>query len=192
MAGAVSLAAVLLASGHGKRFGGDKLFYDYGGKPMVERAFLSVPDGVFTRVCAVSRSEKVLALAGEYGFVPVPNGDLTDDVAVTIRLGIGNLPEGTDGCMFLVCDQPALRRETVAALAAAFFARPDRIWALSFAGKRGNPVIFPSALFGELASLPYDTGGRAVIDRHHELLSLMEAGDGAELDDIDAPPNDGA
>ncbi len=181
----MKLCAVLLASGHGKRFGGDKLFYEYEGAPMAERAFMSIPAEIFDRVYVVSRSERLLALAKSYGFTGVLNGDTTDDVAVTIGLGLENLPEDAGGCMFLVCDQPNLSRNSVSRLALMFRGAPERIWALSAHGKRGNPVIFPSSLFGELRRLPRDTGGRAVIGRHTELLSLLEAEDPKELEDID-------
>jgi molybdenum cofactor cytidylyltransferase len=58
----------------------------------------------------------------------------------------------------------------------AFEEEPERIVSLSSAGTRGNPAVFPRAMFRELTELAQDVGGGAVIRSHPELLRLVEAG----------------
>ena len=178
------IALIFMASGRSKRFGGDKLTYAIDGVPMAERCFRAVPEGLFSPVAVVTRSAAVAELAKRRGFIPVLNPATTDDTAVTIRLGL-ELANGSDGCAFAVCDQPYLTADSYRKLAAAFSARPDRIVALSWRGTRGNPVLFPSALFDELRALPPGGTGRQVIQRHQSLLSTVEVADGRELQDID-------
>ena len=178
------LALIFMASGHSKRFGGDKLLTPIGGVPMAERCFRAVPAGVFDTVAVVTRSGAVAELARNHGSTVIMNPDTADDTAETIRLCV-TAAEGADACVFAVCDQPYLTADSYRALAAAFTARPDCITALAWRGTRGNPVIFPAALFDELQNLPSGETGRFVIARHPELLRLVEAGSAMELRDID-------
>jgi len=173
-----------MASGHSKRFGGDKLLTLIGGAPMAERCFRAVPTGVFDTVSVVTRSGAVADLAGRHGFAAVMNSDPTDDTAETIRLCVA-AAEGADGCVFAVCDQPYLTADSYRALAAAFAAQPDCIAALSWQNRPGNPVLFPAALFDELRGLPPHGTGRQIIARHKPLLRLVEVSDELELCDID-------
>ena len=92
-----------------------------------------------------------------------------------------------DGILFGVCDQPWLTPESVNALLEAFQSHPDRIYSLCYGERRGNPALFPSALFPELLALTGDTGGGQVIRRHKELLHLVSATHPRELFDIDRP-----
>ena len=55
--------------------------------------------------------------------------------------------------MFCVADQPMLTRQTIVRLCGTFLSDTTKIVTLSWNGKRGNPVIFPKALFSELLSL---------------------------------------
>ena len=71
-----------------------------------------------------------------------------------------------DGALFSVCDQPWLTTESIIRLKNAFLESKTALCALSWRGVRGNPVIFPRDLFGELAALTGDTGGGAVIRAH--------------------------
>ena len=92
--------------------------------------------------------------------------------------------EGCGAILFMVADQPMLRRDTVAALVDFFAEEPEKIAALGHGGKRGNPCIFPAAFFPELLALEGDRGGSAVIRRHGESLRLMECAE-EELRDVD-------
>lgn len=101
----------------------------------------------------------------------------------TIALGLTQLRD-LDGVMFLVCDQPLLRRESVAALAGLWRRSPEKIAALGHNGARGNPCVFPAPLYPELLKLTGDHGGSAVIRQHPELLMLLEVPE-RELCDVD-------
>ena len=182
-----TLSCVVLASGRGKRFQGNKLLAPFGGRPMAQTVLERLAGPDFGQVAVVTPYPQVAGLARALGFLAVDNPDGSDDVAVTIRLGLAALEGEPEGCLFSVCDQPLLRRESLERLAAAFRARPDRITALAYQGQRGNPVIFPRSLFGELAALePHQSGG-TVIARHPELLQLVQAEDPRELMDVDFP-----
>ena len=181
----VKLSAVVMASGHSKRFKGDKLTALVDGVPMIEKLFMAIPEDVFDAVAVVSRDEKILDIARSYGYRAVFNDDKTDDTAITIRLGVENISPDSVGCAFFVGDQPWLKGDTITSLAEKFYEDTSRICMLSHNGHKGNPVIFPAALLGELKTLLRNEQGKVVIRRHPELVVFKEVEDANELRDID-------
>lgn len=177
------LGAVVLASGESARFGdSDKLLAPFHGKPLLAHALMALPGDVFIRWLVVTRGAEAAALAKSLGFDVLLHDK--PDVSDTIRLGIARM-RGLDGCLFCVGDQPLLRADTVRRLAAAFAAEPARIVRAAFDGRGGNPVLFPQALFGELAALAAGQSGGAVIRAHRELVLPVQAQYALELEDVD-------
>ncbi len=183
---AVQLGAVLMASGSARRFGENKLLHPVEGIPMIERAMGILPPDMFSKAAVISSYPEILRLAGEKGYIAIENPAPEHGQSVSVRLGTQALAD-MDGILYAVCDQPWLRTESVERLIKAFSAAPDGIWALSWAGRKGNPVIFPKKLFQELLAVTGDRGGGVVIKAHPELLRLAEAGGPEELLDIDSP-----
>ena len=110
------IGCVIMASGLGKRFGGNKLMADFHGRPMVQKA-LDATEGLFSRRVVVTRHESVADLCRKQK-IDVVLHDLPHR-SDTVRLGLEALGE-LDACMFLTGDQPLLRRETVAKLLEIF------------------------------------------------------------------------
>jgi molybdenum cofactor cytidylyltransferase len=177
----MKIACVVMASGNSKRFGQDKLMYPLDGIPICGRLLGALPKKAFTKVIVVAKDKRVKDLAADMGCAPVHNNDTEDDAAVTIRYGIGALPPETDGCLFCVADQPWLSGKSALRIIERFESDPSRIYALSWKGEAGNPVLFPRCLFVSLSTLEKGTSGRAVIARNRCLLTLVEAGEAREL-----------
>ena len=180
------IGAVLLASRVGRRFGGNKLLEPVEGIAMYERAFQALPAGLFQRAAVVSTCPEILQAAARLGYLAIPNPQAAEGQSASLRLGLARLLD-MDGVLFAVCDQPWLRRNSVERLLEEFAGHPDRICALSWQGQRGNPVIFPSALFPALMRLTGDRGGGVVIRNCPQLLRTVEAEDFRELRDVDSP-----
>lgn len=174
---------VIMASGLGKRFGGNKLMADFNGAPMIRYA-LDAVKGLFDRVVVVTRHENVAELCRKQG-VEVVLHDLPyrND---TVRLGLEALGE-LDCCMFLPGDQPLLRRETVAMLLEHWKDNPDNIIRPAFEDSEGSPVLFPSWAFPELKNLPEGKGGGVVIKKHPNEVCRVLISNPFELADADTP-----
>ncbi len=182
--GQLKVGGILLASGFGRRFGGNKLLTQVEGVSLAQRAMETLAAAGLDRVAVASQYPSVLELAPQFRFLPLYNRDAAEGISAGIRLGLTAM-EGMDGVLFSVCDQPWLTPQSVQRLLDAFRAAPQSICALSWQGRRGNPAVFPSALIPALAALTGDTGGGAVIRQHPELLRLVEAHTPQELRDID-------
>ena len=179
----LKIGCVVLAAGNARRFGSNKLKAQVDGASLIRRALDAVPSGLVTVV--VSQYPEILTLAGEYGFEAVLNDQPGLGLSRSVRLGLEKLLD-CDGVLFLVADQPWLKRDSAEALAALWAQNPSRIAAMAHGGVRGNPCLFPARFYPELLELTGDRGGSAVIRRHEDALILLET-DALELADVDTP-----
>ena len=179
----MKIGCVVLAAGNARRFGSNKLKAEVDGESLIRRALETVPNGLVTVV--VSQYPEILALAGEYGFEAVLNDQPGLGLSRSVRLGLEKLLD-CDGILFLVADQPWLKRDSAEALAALWAQNPGKIAAMAHDGVRGNPCLFPARFYPELLELTGDRGGSAVIRRHEDALILLET-DALELADVDTP-----
>ena len=177
------VGCVVMAAGNARRFGENKLAARLEGESLISRTLRSVPASLFSAVVVVTQYPEIMALAGEFGFAARHNPHPDWGISHTIALGLTALRD-CDGVLFLVSDQPLLRRESVAKLVTLWRSQPDKIAALGHGGVRGNPCLFPARFFPELMALTEDRGGSSVIRRHEEDLVLLEA-DASELYDVD-------
>ena len=179
----MKLGCVVMAAGNARRFGENKLAVRFRGKSLIRRTLEAVPQNVFDAVAVVTQYSEIAVLAKEFSFAAIRNEHPDFGISHTIKLGLTELRD-CDGVLFLVSDQPLLRRESVAELVELWKQQPDKIAALGHGGVRGNPCLFPARFFPELLELREDRGGNTVIRRHEEDLILLEV-DGAELYDVD-------
>ena len=193
------VGCVLMASGLAKRFGSNKLLADFGGRPMLCRAFDATDTPLLAARVVVTRSAEVKALC-ENEHIPVIFHALPGRND-TVRLGLNALlaehPE-LSGCMFLPGDQPLLRRQSVEELVRAFSddgqtqKETERgIFRLAYQAKNdpastvGSPVLFGCGYFAALRSLPEGKGGGVLLRRYPEQVRLVFAAEREELMDVD-------
>ena len=179
------LAAILLAAGVGKRFGGDKLLHP-------------LEDGVAIAV----HSARNLIAAGLHVVAVLRPGDFPlsdtleqEDCYVTfcpeaaggmghsLAHGVGQARDA-GGWIVALADMPRVKPSTIASIMAAV-ENGAAIAAPSYRGERGHPVAFGAALKNELLALSGDAGARSVIERHGDALVLIDCDDPGVAIDID-------
>lgn len=179
-----TLGCILMASGEGRRFGGNKLLAPFRGRPLIRWSLSATDTGSFFRRIVVTRQREIAGLCQEAGVgVILHDRPHRND---TVRLGLEGFGDCLpDGCMFCPCDQPLLTRETVEALARAFWERPGDICRLSWRDAPGSPIIFPRAYYAALKRLPQGKGGSYVIRSAAAKVRFVEAASAWELRDVD-------
>lgn len=180
------VGGVLLASGQGRRFGSNKLLTLVEGIPLYRRAMDTLAGAGLDRLAVCSPYEEILTAGERLGFLPLRNDHAAEGIAASVRLGLSAMDD-LDGVLFSVCDQPFLTTKSIIKLLDCFSESKTAVCALSWQGRRGNPVVFPRDLFGELSALTGDVGGGAVLRRHPQRLTLVEACSPRELEDVDVP-----
>ena len=176
-----TMGCVIMASGLGKRFGGNKLMAEFGGQPMIAR-ILAATDDSFDRRVVVTRHEAVAAYCRARNVeVVLHNLPNRND---TVRLGLEAVGE-VDGCLFCPGDQPLLKKETIEALINGWKRESDCIWRPSFEDQPGAPILFPKWAFSELLTLPEGKGGGFLARKYPERVRLHPVRDPYELMDVD-------
>ncbi len=177
------IGCVIMASGLGKRFGGNKLMAEFHGKPMILKALHASRSFSENRV-VVTRHADVATLCQAHG-VSVVLHDLPHR-SDTIRLGLEALGD-VDACVFLPADQPLLRPETVDLLVSRWETNQQSIVRPFCADTPGSPVVFPAWAIPQLRNLPEGKGGGWVMKQHPECVESVSISDPYELMDADTP-----
>ncbi|MDO5335582.1 MAG: nucleotidyltransferase family protein [Coriobacteriia bacterium] len=181
---------VIMASGLGRRFGGNKLMAELEGIPLVQHA-IQATEGLFDQRVLVTRQAEVAQLCQAWSLpVVLHDKPKRND---TVRLGMTALEgclgtatlEGCDTITFVQGDQPLISARTIALLLRQAEQEPDAIWRVRSEGTPGTPVTFPAWTFNELRSLPSGAGGGFIIKAHPEQVRYVEAESPWELFDVD-------
>jgi molybdenum cofactor cytidylyltransferase len=187
---ALRVDAVVLAAGRSSRMGGpNKLMALFGDRPLVRRTAETARASRAGEVVVVTghQAERVSsALLG----LPVRlthNSDYASGLAGSLRAGIRALSAETDGVLIMLGDMPGVTAADLDRLIAAFVkAGGNSIVRATHAGKRGNPVILPKAVFPEVIKLEGDTGARHIVESEGNPVIDVEIGAGASVD-VDTP-----
>lgn len=177
----MKLGCVIMASGEGKRFGGNKMLADIAGKPLILRTIESVPPGF--DVVVSTRWPKVAEICRDAHCACVLHDGTLRSQSVRAGLSWGK-GHGWMGCLFLPGDQPLVSRESFLALRRVFeengCTAPVR---LALNGEPASPVLFPARLFAGLMRLEGKDGGGTLL-RGRDDVELIEAR-AYELWDVD-------
>lgn len=182
------VGCIIMASGLGRRFGGNKLLARLGGKTLLEYA-LEQTGSMGDRRVVVTRHPQIAALCQEQNAECVLHGfpERND----TVRVGVEYLQKKAGpwaGYLFCPADQPLLRRETLETLVLEFSRAGlgESIFRLSCGEKAGAPVLFGQEYGQALQSLPQGTGGSWLARKYPQNVRLVEA-KAQELWDVDTP-----
>jgi molybdenum cofactor cytidylyltransferase len=180
-------AAVILAAGAAKRFGGSKLIMEYDGIPLIRRAALTaLSAGCDPVVIVVRPQDKLLEnVVKDLPIKTVINPEWESGQSSSLRMGLEQLPSDCGSVIFLLADQPFINADLIIKLEERHRERLSDIIAPHVEGKRGNPVLFDRRLFSELQELSGDTGGRALFLKYK--IDWVPWNDPSILVDIDTP-----
>ena len=146
--------------------GRPKLLLELGGKPLLLRAVAAAQASRAEEVIVVigpNRQEMEQALAGTDARL-VDNPDHLTGMASSLRAGLRALGQGVDAAVVMLGDQPFQSPQVIDRLIDTYHATGSLIVVPTYAGRRGNPVLFDRSMFDELARQQGDQGGRDVIE----------------------------
>jgi len=181
----IRIGLVIMASGLGRRFGGNKLMENLGDKPLI-KWIMDSTEGLFDRRIVVTRSEDVKALCDSLSIQCIlhalPNRN------DTVRLGLSEIKEEIDYCFFVPGDQPLISKESITKLIMAVSNNEDNndmIVRTSYGDTACSPMGFHKKYFNELLELPEGKGGNWIAKNYPEKVCAVDVQNEYELWDID-------
>ena len=117
----------------------------------------------------------------------VRNPAYREGLSSSLKAGLSALPDSADGVLIMLGDMPQVGSALLNRLIAAFSPPDGRSICIAVHdGKRGNPVLWSRAYFGEIAEINGDTGARHLLAQHEEQVCEVDA-DAGVLRDVDTP-----
>jgi molybdenum cofactor cytidylyltransferase len=182
------ISAVVLAAGRALRMGEQKLFLPFRGKPVLQWVLETALASKVHEVICVARDLRSvrprIRLVDERLFWLI-NHAADRGQSTSVVAGLWATNPKSQGTLFLVGDQPMIRRELINSLIERFESSSALIIAPTFAGQARNPVLFRRDLFPELLKLTGDRGGRVLLEKYGDRAELIEWHEEAPFIDID-------
>lgn len=177
----MNISCIIMASGHSKRMGKNKLFLEFNNKKIFEYTLDLVKKVNFKEVILVSSYNEILKHGENLGFKGVKNLNSEIGKSSSIHLGVNEVSENLP-MMFFVCDQPLLSLDTVNKLIDAYN-KNNLITYPVINNRRGAPVIFPPEMKEELLSLKNDQGGMLLVkDKNRNEVPIENEEDLVDID----------
>lgn len=177
----MNISCIIMASGHSKRMGKNKLFLEFNNKKIFEYTLDLVKKVNFKEVILVSSYNEILKYGENLGFKGVKNLNSEIGKSSSIHLGVNEVSENLP-MMFFVCDQPLLSLDTVNKLIDAYN-KNNLITYPVINNRRGAPVIFPPEMKEELLSLKNDQGGMLLVkDKNRNEVPIENEEDLVDID----------
>jgi CTP:molybdopterin cytidylyltransferase MocA len=165
----LAIPAIILAAGESRRLGVPKQVIEFQGETLLTRAVRAAREAGARPVLVVlgANADRILAATSMKSAVLVMNLGWEEGIASSIRAGLraaeNHAPEA-EAVLLMTCDQPRIGARHLAALLQTFeSAGGESIVASFYAGTRGIPAVFPSAVFPQLLALEGDTGARRLL-----------------------------
>ena len=170
-------AAVVLAAGAGRRFGGQKLLADLNGTPILQYVLNLVANAELDPVVIVlgADAEALVTRLWWRQELRLVNPAPDDGLSSSVRMGIASLLlSDAERAVVLLGDQPRLTRAQLEVVLGAAVDPARPIVVPRYSGKPGNPVLLERAAWPLAAELQGDTGMAQLFAARPELVRYID------------------
>jgi molybdenum cofactor cytidylyltransferase len=182
------VAGVILAAGMSTRMGTVKQLLMVEGKPLLSQVLINArsADCLTPLIIVLGHEAATIQQRIDFGADRVViAADYRRGQSASLKAGLSAVPEGCDGVLFLLGDQPFICGEIVGKIMARFKRSDADIIIPTYGGKRGNPVLISRNLFGQLVLINSDAGARQLFKAFPDRILEIEVGPRRACLDID-------
>jgi molybdenum cofactor cytidylyltransferase len=181
------LAAVVPAAGLSLRMGREKILLPFGRSTVLETILEALRSAGVSDIAAVVRPDlpRAALLARKAGVAAVENPHPEGEMLLSIRLGLGALPPGSDAVFVWPADHPAVSGATVDLLAS--LADPGRVLLPTYLSRRGHPALVGRDLLADISRIPAGEGLRHLWRARARDVVEVPVDDPGVIQNIDTP-----
>jgi molybdenum cofactor cytidylyltransferase len=185
------IVAVVLSAGESSRMGRPKALLPIEGQTFIEKIVGALKQSGIERIVVVL-GFNAEAMRRQVEHLPVDiivNADYKLGQLSSLHAAIRHLQkaEDCDGILVHLVDHPYIDPQLVRVMVQRFAESKPMIIVPRHQGKRGHPVLFSRALFGELLAAPLDQGAKTVVNAHRAETVEIDTQDVGITLDIDTP-----
>ncbi len=185
----VNVTGVILAAGRSTRFGGaaPKQLHAIDGEPLVRRTARTALASRLRQILVVTghRAAEIEAVLAGLAVEIAENRDFASGQSTSVRRGLDAVAPDADAALFIPCDLPDLDAATLDRILDTYAATGGPIVVPAYRGHRFAPVLFDRALFGDLAAITGDRGGRQLFATHPDAIVELELASSTPVRDLD-------
>ena len=183
------IEGIILAAGESRRMGYPKPLLRIGDQTFIARIVETMLEVVPRLVIVVgAHRERVrAAIPRDERIAIVENPDYSRGQLSSLRVGLRAMQADTAGALVHLGDHPIVRADTFRAVIDSYNKSAKPIVIARHDGRRGHPVIFDRAIFGELLSAPESEGARHVVNADPSRVAYVELDDPGINLDLDTP-----
>ena len=169
--------------------GEQKLLLPVGKRPMVRRVVDAALNSRAARTIVVvgHEADAVLAALDGAPVIVTINAEYADGMSTSLKAGLRASAGTCDGVIFLLGDQPYVTATLIDEMIDRFASTSAAVVRPAFGGRPANPVLIGSELFAEILEQSGDVGGREIVERHSDQVSLVSVDDPRVCVDVDSP-----
>lgn len=188
----VSVSAVLLAAGAGRRMGDKpKSLLELDGVPLIRRQIMALQGAGVTEMVVVlgHHASAIAPLLQDFAITLVTNPNPETSPISSQRLGLQSLSGQTDAVLMALADQPLVNAQDVRQLINVFNQRPEST-ALVFPrvqGQPGNPVIFTAQVRNAMLACTPEIGCKQWRQQHAGQVHAFDCDNLHFVQDLDTP-----
>ena len=188
----MTIGAVLLAAGAGRRMGGrPKALLELGGVPLVLRQLIALSDAGVDELVVVlgHHAEHIQPVIEHFPLTVVHNVRPDDGQVSSQRLGLAALNSNLDAVLVALADQPLLNEQDITSLIGAYKKRPEgaAVVVPRVGGHPGNPVIFSAAVREQILAGAGDVGCRQWRAANPHAVHYFDSDSQRFIVDLDTP-----
>jgi molybdenum cofactor cytidylyltransferase len=188
------IVAVILSAGESSRMGRPKALLHIDGVRFIEKIITALRLSRVGKIMVVlghnaaEMRQKINDLQVDLVINPdYKQGQLTSLRAAIHSIEASNNANRVDGILVHLVDHPYINADLVNLMIERFYETQKLIVVPRYQNRRGHPVIFSKALFGELLAAPLDRGAKAVVHAHRDDTLEIDTNDEGAIIDIDTP-----
>jgi len=187
------IVTIVLAAGMSTRFPGNKLLYNWWGKPIIRYTVENALESMVDQVIVVTgyMEDKIRSLLSDLDskLVFIHNPDYTRGMSSSVKTGVKHVVEnyrGVEAIIFTPGDCAWIPPVIYDLMITRFREEKPLILVASYLGRKGHPILFSTSLTRDLLTVSEETRGlKYVVKKYWWGLKTLETNYPGVVLDID-------